>query len=61
MTVGVACCQLKPQLCSGCGEPYPDECLEVLYADSLDLYCPSCVFDAQKRHDAQRDYEFYGE
>ncbi len=58
--MGVALCRLPTQLCAGCDEPYPDEDLDVLYAGSIELYCPSCVFDAQKRADTRSDEDYYG-
>ena len=57
---GVALCRLPTQLCEGCGEATPDEDLEVLYSDSLDLYCPACVFERQAKADKARDEDFYG-
>ena len=57
---GVALCRLPRQLCEGCGGATLDEDLEVLYAESVELYCPACVFDRQNRADKARDEDHYG-
>jgi hypothetical protein len=58
---GVALTRLPRQPCAGCGDATLDEDLEALYADKLELFCPTCCFDRQNRADAQRDSEHYGD